>query len=223
MNPYLATAIAMCVIVALSLAATAYLAMAFNRRAKADLATALEPLARAIDGEMNLDDAVVKGRHAGHIAYGRVATAKGGIGRLFHVEIVDAAGVQGWEWSSLPPKGGGEPERVFEGGADLEQRLGVDWLDLSATVPNADRERYGFAYDPAPGTLRLTRAMRSRRDTPDAETFLAQLDALVRLGRANRRAQGAPDANLARVAPPTEPGPSSADQNERAQPTVPAG
>ena len=196
MDPYLATAIAMCIIVAVSLALTAYLAVIFNRRAKADLTARLTPLAAAIGGEADVEEAVVKGRHAGHIAYGRVANAPGGMGRLFHVEIVDAAGGEPWEWSSLPVKGSTEPRRTFEGSPELERRLGVDWDELAAVVPDAGRQRFGFAYDPAPGKLRLTREMRSRLDIPDAPTFVAQLDALVRLGRANRRAQGAPDADL---------------------------
>ena len=50
MNPYLATAIAMCAIVLISLAGTAYLAAMFNRRAKADMRARLDPLAAAIDG-----------------------------------------------------------------------------------------------------------------------------------------------------------------------------
>ena len=196
MDPYLATAIAMCVIVAVSLALTAYLAVMFNRRAKADLAARLGPLAEAIGGKTDVEEAVVKGRHAGHIAFGRVANAPGGMGRLFHVEIVDAAGGEAWEWSSLPVKGAPEPRRTFEGDPTLERRLGVDWAELSRVVPDATRQRFGFAYDPARGMLRLTREMRSRLDIPDAPTFVAQLDALLRLGRANRRAQGAPDADV---------------------------
>lgn len=191
MNPYLATAIAMCAIVALSLAATAYLAVAFNRRAKADLTTALAPLAAAIDGEADVDEASVTGRHAGQIAIGRVETGAGGIGRVFQIEVVDAAGGNGWEWSSLPVRGDPVPARGFQGGPDLERRLGVDWQEAASVVPNAGAERFGFAYDPTKGVLRLTRAMHTRRDIPDAPTFLRQLDAVVRLGNANRRAQGA--------------------------------
>ena len=127
MNPYLATSLAMCGIVVIALAATAYLAASLNRRAKADLAARLTPLAEAIDGEANIDDAVVTGRYRGHLVFGRVANAPGGIGRLFHVELVDAAGGAGWEWSSLPEKGAPEPVRTFEGPADLERALDVDW------------------------------------------------------------------------------------------------
>lgn len=192
MNPYLATAIAMCVIVALSLAGTAYLAMMFNRRAKADLSARLTPLAEAIGGTIDLDDAVVEGRYAGHLVFGRVANAPGGIGRLFLVEVVDSAGGEGWEWSSLPVKGAPTPERTFDGGAALEQRLGIDWNRFVMVVPNAESQRFGVAYDPAAGTLKLPRAMRSRNDIPDRTSFLAQLDALVSVGLLNRRAQGAP-------------------------------
>ena len=193
MDPYLAAALAMCVIVLLSLAGTAYLAAMFNRRAKADLAARLRPLAEAIGGEADVDEATVTGRHAGQLAFGRVANAPGGFGRLFHVEVVDAAGGSPWEWSSLPAKGAPTPERRFEGDPVLERRLGVDWEELAAVVPDANRQRFGFLYDPAAGMVRLTRAMRTRLDIPDAETFVRQLDALVRLGDANRRAQGAPE------------------------------
>ena len=91
MNAYLATAIAMCVIVLLSLAGTAYLAAVFNRRAKSDLRSRLEPLAAAIDGAADVEEARVEGRFHGQIAIGRVANAPGGFGRLFHVELVDSA------------------------------------------------------------------------------------------------------------------------------------
>jgi len=87
-NPYLATAIAMCVIVLLSLAGTAYLAAVFNRRAKSDMQARLDPLAAAIDGVVDVEEARVEGRFHGQIAIGRVANAPGGFGRLFHVELV---------------------------------------------------------------------------------------------------------------------------------------
>ncbi len=192
MNPYLATTIAMCIIVALSLAGTAYLAIMFNRRAKADLAARLTPLAEAIGGAVDLDEAEVEGRHDGHLVFGRVANAPGGIGRLFLVEVVDAAGGTGWEWSSLPIKGAPRPEESFGGGEPLKQRLGIDWDRFSAVVSDANSQRFGVAYDAVAGTLKLMRAMRSRNDIPDAATFLAQLDALVAIGPNNRRAQDAP-------------------------------
>jgi hypothetical protein len=188
-NPYLATAIAMCVIVLLSAAATGYLAVVFNRRAKADLGERLEPLAAAIDGTADVEDAHVEGRYRGQIAIGRVANAPGGFGRLFHVELVDSAGGEGWEWSSLPQKQRPEPVRTFEGDPALRERLGIDFDAMAAVVPEDRRQRFGFLYDPAAGMVRLTREMRSRLDIPAAGTFLHQLEALREIGEANRRAQ----------------------------------
>jgi hypothetical protein len=191
LNPYLATAIAMCVIVLLSLAATAYLAIYFNRRAKEDLAQRLEPLAEAVDGQVNVDEARVDGRFRGQIAIARLATAPGGFGRLFHVELVDSAGGQPWEWSSLPDKKRVEPERSFEGGKALHDQLGIDFDQAAAVVPDDKKQRFGFAYDPAAGMVRLSREMRTRLDIPDVETFRRQLETLERIGESNRRAQGA--------------------------------
>ena len=190
MNPYLATAIAMCAIVLLSLAGTAYLAAVMNRRAKSDLLERLQPLAAAIDGGADVDEARVEGRYHGQIAIGRVANAPGGFGRLFHVELVDSAGGEGWEWSSLPQKQQPEPLRTFEGDAALEARLGIDFAAAAAVVPDDRAQRFGFLYDPAAGMLRLTREMRTRLDIPDAETFMKQLETLHEMGVANRRAQG---------------------------------
>ena len=195
MNPYFAFGLAMCVIVALALAGTAYLAVAFNRRAKADTEIALTPLAEAIDGEFDLDEATVTGRRAGRLVFGRIATAPGGIGRLFHSDVIDAAGGTGWEWSSLPARDKTRPPvRAFESAdPDLERRLGIDWpAAAQLAVADATRERFGFLYDPTAGHVRLARAMRTRRDIPDAETFLRQLDVLAAIARANRAAQGAP-------------------------------
>jgi hypothetical protein len=188
-NPYLATAIAMTVIILLSLAGTAYLAVYFNRRAKADLLDRLEPLAAAIDGVADAEEARVEGRYQGQIAIARVANAPGGFGRLFHVELVDSAGGEGWEWSSLPEKGKPEPVRTFEGDPALRERLGIDFDEAATVVPDDRTQRFGFLYDPAAGMVRLSREMRTRLDIPDAETVLRQLETLRRIGDANRRAQ----------------------------------
>lgn len=194
MNPYLATAIAMCAIILLSLAGTAYLAAAMNRRAKEDLLARLEPLAAVIDGTADVEEARVEGRYDGQIAIGRIATAQGGFGRLFHVELVDSVGGQRWEWSSLPDKKLPDPIRTFEGDPTLRERLAIDFEAEAAVVPDDRAQRFGFLYDPDAGMVRLTREMRSRLDIPDAETFRAQLATLRRLGEANRRAQEPPRA-----------------------------
>ena len=199
MNPYLATAIAMCAIVIISLAGTAYLAAMFNRRAKADMQARLDPLAAAVNGTADVEGARLEGRYNGQIAIGRVSNAPGGFGRLFHVELVDSAGGEKWEWSSLPQKKPPALIRTFEGDPALEQRLGIDFPEVAKVVPNDEQERFGFIYDPEAGMMRLTREMRTRLDIPDAETFLRQLAVLQELGEANRRAQ----TGLAQPAQPT--------------------
>ena len=193
MNPYLATAIAMCVIVLLSLAGTAFLAAVMNKRAKSDLLARLEPLAAVIDGAADVEEARVEGRYRGQIAIGRVANAPGGFGRLFHVELVDSAGGVPWEWSSLPDKKGPGLTRTFEGDPEVKARLlsDIDFEEVATVVPDDRAQRFGFLYDPAAGMVRLTREMRTRLDIPDAETFTRQLETLQRIGEANRRAQSA--------------------------------
>jgi hypothetical protein len=193
LDPYLAFGLAMCVIVLISLAGTAYLAAMFNRRAKADLRDKLVPLAEVIDGDADLEEATVSGRYRGQLAYARMVSAQGGMGRLFNVEIVDAAGGTRWEWSSLPEKNQPAPARTFEGDPALEQRLGVDWAELASVVPDDSKQRFGFLYDPGAGMVRLSRAMSGRNDIPDPATFTRQLDALIALGNANRAAQASTD------------------------------
>jgi hypothetical protein len=124
-----------------------------------------------------------------------VANAPGGFGRLLHVELVDSAGGEPWEWSSLPDKKGPGLTRAFEGDPELRERLRalaeIDFEEAAMVVPDDRAQRFGFLYDPAAGMIRLTREMRTRLDIPDAGTFTRQLEMLQRLGEANRRAQSA--------------------------------
>jgi hypothetical protein len=180
----------MCLVVGLALGGTAWLAAIFNRKAKTDMQAALDPLAAAINGTANIEDARVDGRYGDAIAIGRAANAPGGFGRLFHAELVDSAGGERWEWSNLPVKGQEEPNRTFEGPPGLEERLGLDWEALEAVVPEAKKQRWGWIYDPEAGMVRLTREMRGRNDIPGPEQFIAQLAILQQIGEANRRAQG---------------------------------
>jgi hypothetical protein len=91
-NPYLATAIAMCVISIIAIILTAYLATHMNRKAKADLAERLQPLADLLDGELLAEEVTVRGRWQDHIAEGRMANALDGPGRVFFTRIIDSAG-----------------------------------------------------------------------------------------------------------------------------------
>ena len=189
MNAYAQFGLAMCLLVGIALAGTAWLAAHFNRKAKQDLAARLTPLAGAIGGEVDLEEAKVTGRWQGAIAEGQMSNAQGGFGRLFKVSLVDAAGGSRWEWSNLPQKHEPEPTRTFDGGESLNARLGLDWSGLAAVVPDASRQRWGWIYDPAAGMVQLVREMRTRHDIPAAEEFTKQLATLQVIGEANRKAQ----------------------------------
>jgi hypothetical protein len=180
----------MCVIVFLALAGTAYLAVVFNRRAKRDLDAALMPLAEVIDGDVDLDEALVKGRYQGHIAEGRMATSFTGPGRVFHTSIIDAAGGAGWRWTLAKPKQPGDaPERAFTSDdPEVETRLGP--AVSAVLIPLATGATWEqFEYDPASGYIRRTVPMQTRRDLPRADQFTRQLDTLVEVAILNRQVQ----------------------------------
>jgi hypothetical protein len=190
LNPYVSATLAMCVIVLLSLIATAYMAMYFNKRAKADLQLAMSPLAEVVEGELDLEDAVVKGRFSGHIAEGRMATSIIGAGRVFHTSIIDGAGGSKWAYYSVAEKSGrGEPTRTLESDdAALENPLSEALKPLIATHEHGT-PWVRLEYDPAPGHIRLTRPMRTRHDIPNAETFRSQLETVVCAAQVNRSLQ----------------------------------
>jgi hypothetical protein len=190
LNPYVSATLAMCVIVLLSLIATAYMAMYFNKRAKADLQQAMSPLAEVVEGELDLEDAVVKGRFSGHIAEGRMATSIIAAGRVFHTSVIDGAGGSKWAYYSVAAKSSqGEQMRTFE--ADdpgLENRLADSLGQLIATHEQGT-PWVKIEYDPAPGQIRLTKPMRTRHDIPNAETYRSQLDTVVSAAKVNRAVQ----------------------------------
>jgi hypothetical protein len=196
-NVYVQFGLAMCGIVLLSLIATAYLAVAMNRRGKADLLAALSPLAELIEGDVSVETAQVDGRYAGHLVFGRMANAAEGPGRVFQTELIDPAGGTGWRLTSDPPRRPGEPprERLETDEPLLLTRLAPEWSTLVSGVLNPGADRYRLEYEPDAGVLRFSRPMRTRRDIPARDAFRAQLDLLVSLGPINRRAQGAPDAD----------------------------
>lgn len=191
MNPYIQVALVMCGIVFVALAATAYLAAMFNRRAKVDLEAALRPLAERIDGDVDLEQASISGRDERTLVAARMANAAEGPGRVFQTEIVDAAGGCGWEYTSSPPRrAGGEPRVEFASArADLRELLPSLADDSVRQVADVERERFRVNYDPDAGVLRLTRAMRTRRDIPDVAAFDRQIAYLTELGNQNRAAQ----------------------------------
>jgi hypothetical protein len=189
-NPYVSFGLAMCIIIVLALAGTAYMAVYFNRRAKADLAAALGPLAEIIGGTADVEEARVTGRYRGHIAEGRVRQTPGGMGRVFQALVIDGAGGSTWTWTMTRSREpGGKDSATFEGASqELQDRLASVLQELAAH-PSLAQTWLKVEYDPAPGHIMLTKPMRTRRDLPSADSFRAYLDALVAIADANRAVQ----------------------------------
>ena len=186
MNPYLSFTLVMCGVVFLALAATAYMAVYFTRRAKADLEQALTPLAAVLDGEADIEEAQVEGRFAGKLAFGRMAHAEGGPVRVFQVELIDAAGGDAWLYVAWPGKGTTEfrPE-----GSAMFQMLEVLHRDGLATALGVASEWFQLDYSPEGGYVRLTMPMSTRKDIPVEDAFRRQLDVLDHLSDENRAMQ----------------------------------
>jgi hypothetical protein len=191
MNPYLSFSIAMCAVVLIALAGTAYLAAYFNRRSKNDMQASLQPLADVIDGEMEVEEGTVTGRYQGQIAAGKVATMPGGMSRVFLVTIVEGAGGKPWEWTLTRSKepGGPDESRFKEGITGVTDRLESVLVPLKDD-PDLAGIWFRVEYDPASGILKLTRPMRVRRDIPPADAFRRYLDNLIAAAAENRTLQG---------------------------------
>lgn len=181
----------MCVIVLLALVGTAYMAVFFNRRAKADLQAALQPLSEVIEGEADVEEAVVKGRYAGHLAEGRVAQLSGGMGRVFHTLVIDGAGGSKWTLTVSRSKEPGGPDTFDFDGAegDLKTAVLPPVQAMADSEPSLAGGWFRIEYDPEPGHVRLTKSMRTRRDLPDANAFRNYLERLVVVADQNRAVQ----------------------------------
>lgn len=182
----------MCGIVILALAATAYMAVVFNRRAKADLLAALSPLAEILDGDTDLENASVRGRYRGHIAEGRATNSPSGPGKVFVTSVIDGAGGIAWSLTASRNKApGSDLEIDFD---SMDQGPAIELAPVARRIAATLLPGPGWlqiAYDPAPGHVVLTRPMSTRRDVPDADVFRAQLDSLVILASENRNVQHA--------------------------------
>lgn len=176
----------MCAVIFIALFATAYMAMYFTRRAKADLEAALIPLAEVLGGTQSIEEAHATGRYEGKLAFGRMANAEGGPVRVFQTEVIDAAGGESWLYVRYPAKGVVEfrpensplqPHLPELAAADLPQVLGAntDWIQIE--------------YSAEGGHVRLTVPMATRKDIPTAEIFRRQLAWLDHLSDHNRALQ----------------------------------
>ena len=190
-NPYVATGLAMCSIMLVALVGTAYLAVYFNRRAKADLERLMTPLAAVIGGTVDLEDAEVSGSYGGNLVMARMANAAAGTVRLFQIDMIDAAGGTGWNYVyARPRKQETAPRIEFESKLmDIRTNLAHLGEDrLAPLQPNA-ADWLQVEYNPDVGHVRLARPMKSRNDIPTAEAFERDLRYLVELGNENRALQ----------------------------------
>lgn len=190
MNPYLSFSIAMCGVIGISIFFTAYLAVMFNRRAKADLLAALTPLSEFIEGTVDLENATASGRYHGHLTEGRAANSPDGPGKVFYTSIIDGAGGSGWVYTIRKSKGpDAAMELKFEGAGDATSAA-IEAMVDEATRPLLTAPGWlRIEYDPFPAHLRLSRPMVTRRDIPSVQQFLRQLDMLVEIAAKNRALQ----------------------------------
>lgn len=188
MNPYLATAIAMCAIVFIAIFLTGYMATQMNRKAKADLAAKLQPLADLLEGELIAEEVTVRGRWKGQIAEGRMANALDGPGRVFFTRMIDSSGGSNWTWtSSAPRKAGEEREIKFECTAEALVCEEVETMintHIGPLIALAGWTR--VEYDAEAGHVRLTKPMLTRNDIPTVSTFETELDTIYSIGESNR-------------------------------------
>ena len=182
----------MCAVLFIALALTAYMAVYFNRRSKADLEAALRPLADIVDdGTLDLDAATVQGRYNRRLVIARVTTAEGGPVRVFRMDVVDPAGGEKWLLVSLPPKKG-QTERTEEFEASdptLRARLELPASADLAQAVEAGKDWFQLEYDPDGGYVRLTKPMDTRKDIPGVERFRSSLELLEAIGARNRTVQ----------------------------------
>jgi hypothetical protein len=185
-NPYILTGLVMCLVLLVALAGTAYLAVFFNRRAKADLEAALSPLAELIDGTINLDEAEVTGSWSGFPVFARMANASEGPGRVFQSDVLDAAGGESWQYTSNPGKND-EPRKVeFTGSGGVREEVEPAIDNGVKAFLDPGYERHRVEYLPDKGVVRLVRAMRTRRDIPVPDVLRQQLDMLTEVADRNR-------------------------------------
>lgn len=193
MNPYVATGLAMCLVILVALIGTGYLAVYFTRRAKADLERLLVPLAERIDGEADVEEAEVKGRWNRTIVMGRMARAAAGTVTLWQSDLIDSAAGTSWNYVYSRPN---PKKKVPEAEIDIvtESEPIRAWLetwtleDLTPIRPQ-ETDWVQVEYLAEAGTIRIARPMHGRNDIPSPDLFVRDLEYAETIGDRNRTIQ----------------------------------
>lgn len=181
----------MCMVIGVALIGTAYLAVFFTRRAKADLEKLLAPLAEYLDGEADVEEATVSGRWNNTLAIGRMAGAAGGTVRVWQVDLIDSAGGYAWNYVySRPKKNQTEPviDIVTDNAVIAERLKRIDGETIEILRPEAT-DWVQVEYNPEGGYVRVARPMHGRNDIPGVERFETDLQFLKEIGDENRTLQ----------------------------------
>ena len=190
-NPYVLTGLVMCAVIIIALIGTSYLAVYFTRRAKADLERLMLPLADLLNGQVDVEEAEVKGHWKGNVVAARMANAAAGTVRVFQIDMIDSAGGDGWNFVySRPRKDRPEPDIEFRS-VNQAIRDALKCLDVSRLEPldPDQREWLQLEYSPEAGWVRLARPMHGRNEIPSPQRFEMDLNYLVQLCDENRELQ----------------------------------
>ena len=194
MNPYVATGLAMCLVIVVALVGTGYLAVYFTRRAKADVRRLLSPLAEMINGEADVEEAHVTGRWKDTMVIGRMANAAAGTVTMWQSDLIDSAGGEYWNFVySRPNEKKQRPEEIeiVTESADLREWLET-WTmaDLSPIQPR-ETDWVQVEYSGDGGYIRIARPIQGRNGIPEPDAFASDLDFAYAIGSQNRQRQEA--------------------------------
>lgn len=193
MNPYVATGLAMCLVILIALVGTAYLAVYFTRRAKADVLRLLTPLAELTDGEADVDEAEVKGKWKDTIVLGRMANAAAGTVTLWQSDLIDSAGGETWNFVYSRPnpkkKDPAEEIEIVTESAEIRSWLETWTAEDIAPIQPLETDWVQVEYSPEAGSIRVARPIKGRNQIPTADAFARDLDFAYAIGAENRQRQ----------------------------------
>lgn len=184
----------MCLVILVATVGTAYLAVYFTRRAKADVQRMLTPLAELTDGEADVDEAEVNGKWKDTIVQGRMANAAAGTVTLWQSDLIDSAGGKTWNFVYSRPNAKKErPEEIEIVTESSELRTWLEtWTaeDITPIQPH-ETDWVQVEYSPEGGYVRIARPIKGRNEIPTPEAFESDLNFAHGIGAENRQLQEA--------------------------------